>query len=596
MRRWWMLAAGALLAVPLVWLSATRNRGTAQRAERTGAGERSTEALHVPELRAEASERSAVSPHEPVARPPLPADAAARLPTLVVRLLDPLGEPLAGFDVAVASSPVEPDELVFAERRFPTDADGRARFEGVPEETRLVVALRGQDFYERFARVRAGELVPEGTPASEPLLVLAGESREVVVHIGTRVRLRGIVLEEWVGPVQGANVHAIPHPREGQASDSASSHEDGTFELEIVSFVPLDAVDVVAERRPIGGFDQKPASHRAFERVPLAGQSTGEVSVRLVLAPTLALAGRVLEADGRAAEGRLRARRRTEGPSSRLDTYTSVVKGEFRQNGLYEGEYELEMCADHRRGEGVPLGSFAAGTEDLLLELPPEKKTRVTFEVSTAAGFAGLPSVLLGQLREPLRPIEATLAREIVLDAPLGWPGSAVATLSSGGGNFRSSAGEMSYTLSKCEANPAVLELSPGPYCLGARGTDALGRTLFPAGTGLVFLEEGEYRVRLELVPATTLAGRVEGAPPLEELHVALALPEGRLVPLDGGRGWMRATNPLDARGGFRFELAPTGTFELRVGSEAELLAERARLRQPVILRADEPCRVTLTL
>lgn len=602
MRRGWALVIGIALTALLAWLameSAATRRQRARTEPGTHAALRAEETLARLEEPAAATQSDAKRSeleHEPSASVAAARPAASRA-ALVVRVLDPLGAPVEGFDVAVSSSEVESEELAYAERRATTDGDGRARFDPVSWELRLVVALRGQDLYERFSRVRAGELVADATPGSEPLVVADGETREVVVRLGTRVRLRGVVLEEGVGPVPLVGVFAIPHPPEGNASDSVSSREDGTFELELVSFVALDAVDVVAERRPVGSmFQPKPATHRAVERVSLVGLPTGEVSVRLVLAPTLALAGRVVEADGRAAEGQLRARRRTEGPGSRLDAVTSVVKGEFRVKGLFEGEYELELRANPRRGEGVPLGVFAAGTEDLRLALPPEKKTLVTFEVSTAAGLAAPPSVLLAHLREPLRPIEATLAREVVLDAPLGWPENAIASLSSGGGNFRSSAGDVTHSLGTHETNPVVLELSPGPFCLAARGTDALGRTLFPAGTGFVRLEEGEYRVRLELVPATSLAGRVEGVLPQEELHVALALPDGRLVPLDGGRGWMRATNPLDARGAFRFELAPSGTFELCVGRGAELLDGRAQLRQLVTLRAGEPAEVALDL
>ena len=464
-------------------------------------------------------------------------------------------------------------------------------------DLRLVVALRGQDLYERFARVRAGELVADATPGSAPLVVADGETREVVVRLGTRVRLRGVVLEEGVGPVPGVGVFAIPHPPEGNANDSVSSREDGTFELELVSFVALDAVDVVAERRPLGSpFQPKPLSHRACERVSLAGLTTGEVSVRLVLAPTLAIAGRLLETGDRPVQGQVQARPVSTDPGTRRATTTNVNQGAFRLNGLSEGDYELVLRAGPTRGRNIVLGTFPAGSEDLLLHVPPERFARVTLEVTTAAGLAAPPSVLLAHLREPLRPIEATLAREVVLDAPLGWPESAIASLSSGGGNFRSSAGDVTHSLGTHETNPVVLELSPGPYCLAARGTDALDRALVPAGTGFVRLEEGEYRVRLELVPATSLSGRVEGVLPLEELHVALALPDGRLVPLDGGRGWMRATNPLDARGAFRFELAPSGMFELRVGRVAELLDGRAQLRQLVTLRAGEPCRIELEL
>jgi len=598
MRRGWALAVGVLLAALLAWL-AMESAATRRQRARTEPGTHA--ALRVEETPA-GLEEPATAPKPEATRSELEHEANASVEAarpaaraaLVVRVLDPLGAPVEGFDVAVSSSEVESEELAYAERRTTTDAHGRARFDPVAWDLRLVVALRGQDLYERFSRVRAGELVADATPGSEPLVVADGETREVVVRLGTRVRLRGVVLEEGVGPVPLVGVFAIPHPPEGNASDSVSSREDGTFELELVSFVPLDAVDVVAERRPIGSpFQPKPVSHRAVERVSLAGQTTGEVPVTLVLAPTLVLAGRMVEADGRAAEGQLRARPLTEGP--RLDALAGVVKGEFRVKGLFEGKYELELLADHRRGRSVPLGVFTAGTEDLRLELPPDRKALVTIEVSTAAGFAAAPLVLRAHVPDPPESIEATLAREVVLDAPLGWPESAVSGLSSGGGSFGSSSGNMIFSLAPRET-PLVLELSPGSYCLAARGTDALGRKLFPAGTGPVRVEEGEHRVRLELVPATSLVGHVEGASPQEELHVALALADGRLVPLDGGRGWMRATNPLDARGDFRFEGAPTGKFELRIGREAELLDGRARLRQLVNLRADEPGQVALDL
>lgn len=156
--------------------------------------------------------------------------------------------------------------------------------------------------------------------------------------------------------------------------------------------------------------------------------------------------------------------------------------------------------------------------------------------------------------------------------------------------------GKMSFDLTSAKQFPHTLELDEGLGWIGVKAKTADGDYTFPVGTGLVRLNAGEHELTFHQSPGSRVEGRVLGVPPNAGLFVAIATPEGDLLPLDVRRDELREMTELGAPGTFAFSLVPEGDRELRVGTRQELAAGRWRLREPFEARRGAPVRLEVEL
>ena len=163
-----------------------------------------------------------------------------------------------------------------------------------------------------------------------------------------------------------------------------------------------------------------------------------------------------------------------------------------------------------------------------------------------------------------------------------------------GGAGSQHGIGHTSFSLAHSKEARRSFPLNPGTYWFGAqaRGEDGLG--FAQVGTGLVRIVEGDYRVTLKLRPKVSLTGVLRTEQPMANLAVALAMSDGALLPLDVSMDSMASIVDVGRLGDFRLENAPAGTFELRVGTRAELMAGKAQVTREIQLIPGEPMEVEI--
>jgi len=99
---------------------------------------------------------------------------------------------------------------------------------------------------------------------------------------------------------------------------------------------------------------------------------------------------------------------------------------------------------------------------------------------------------------------------------------------------------------------------------------------------------------RVEVARGETAGGGAGRAAEGADLCVALALPDGRLVPVDVRRERMSALVELGADGRFAVSSVPSGTLDLRLGSPEQLRRGRWQRSTRVVVRPGETTRVEL--
>lgn len=485
-----------------------------------------------------------------------------------------------------------------------TDAAGTAVLADVWAGVRLRVSLslgadRGGAALGDVERVDGARalLAPAGAEShagpdvgpGERLVLEPGEERELWVELGTGLAVRGLVTDADGAPFPGALVEARPDGGSGRVSSSrAKCDGDGLFALEVLSAEPLERLVVAAidrEPRPGFGFLVGSDSLTAREVLELGGRTSGELEVRLVLAPALSIAGRI-EAEGESVAATLHAlpAGSTDGPAAAAASAYS--RGEtFRLAALAPGAYDVLVKPSAPYPAQLVRG-VEAGTDDLVVRLAGERAARVAVEVVATEGELDQAVLLVAPLhpraaaRRALEASTPALPRTATYAELGGWPPWRI-RLWSGAAGRTDELGRTDAHLAPLRGAADVRELDPGLYWIGAKARFADGSFAPPVGTGLVRVEPGEHALRFELAPGGAVHGRVADAPPDVELCAALAR-GGRLLPLDTGRDELDGTCELASDGSFSFPLAPAGECELRIGTRAELLSGEARRREPL--------------
>jgi RNA polymerase sigma-70 factor (ECF subfamily) len=119
----------------------------------------------------------------------------------------------------------------------------------------------------------------------------------------------------------------------------------------------------------------------------------------------------------------------------------------------------------------------------------------------------------------------------------------------------------------------------PGWYRFGLAARSADGRAFAARATDLAWFGAGEHELACELVPTTSVEGRLVADGALEFLGLALVDEDGAPVPigtLDEGKP-LSTVIPVATHGRFQLNIIPIGRFRLRAGSVDELAAGRYR-------------------
>ena len=539
--------------------------------------------------------------------------------TLRVQVFDSEGAPVPGIHVSAAVSSAER----FSRKRgegfsrlnslqptlSETDPAGMAVLAGIWAEQRLDLQLGFRDGEQPYAFLARVERVVDGAPvfeedAGKPLVVPAGGVCDVRVVLALNLELRIRVVDAGGGGVPEAFVSlggcAGPGATESVLQRQGRSNARGDLELRLLALRPAAHLLVTASDQEIDtwwGRSPLNDARRTDVRIDLAGRATGKEELMLVLQPTLAIAGRIV-AERKDLQVFLRAVFAGEERAGLHATACNVSLasgGAFRLGGLPAGLYDLEFQPTQGLARSWMRG-VAAGTQDLVVSIEDAPTARVVVEVVASEGTLRETIVLKGSFHPHDRPPAAgDLPREATFAEPFGWPPNLMLSLFSGGSGSSDELGDSNYSLSSTRSNPTTLELVEGLWWLGANARFSDGRSAFPVGTGLVHVGPGEHRVRFVLAPAAALTGRVRGLRG-RELLVALATTDGRLVAVDVGREEPRELCDLGADGSFRMLQAPSGTFELRVGTRAELLEGRWTARQQLALRGGETRDVVIEL
>jgi hypothetical protein len=334
-----------------------------------------------------------------------------------------------------------------------------------------------------------------------------------------------------------------------------------------------------------------------------------ERSVRITLAPTFAIAGRVRDSNG--ARGGVRATVVPDGTDDRANPLRSrhvdiANDGSFRIDGIPDGRYDvlidstisdsftsISPSGKAEQGSGFWIGvaplapvrfaGIPAGSENLDLVVEPPPRVDVSVEARPRSGSADRIVVMLGRIRS--RAANARVRDEPPHDAVFrdhaGWPTEHI--VFGGGSNYDDLGASDFLTLVQPGASFHWPPLAEGIYWIGLCAKDDRTDELsYTEGTGWVYLKPGAYHFAFETVATTSIEGQLRASTPDRSLCVALADDAGRLLRVKADHSTIGTIVPTGADGSFWLEDAPTGRFTLRVGSESELRDGRFRIQRTV--------------
>jgi RNA polymerase sigma-70 factor, ECF subfamily len=535
--------------------------------------------------------------------------------SMVLQVEDAGGKPVEGTRVSVDLSPTERygSESSFGPGQRPlyqlTDASGAAHFPSVWAGLELRVVLYAASDVSWFERESLGLLERsdgQRGPSSRSIVLEPGREARLRIAVGARHKLRGRAVKQDGSPVPTPCARAFAQGRPGRMDARAvayvSGDEEGHFELSWSTLEPLGSGQLSVSDQDLmfwsGGTPKDVAPLAASRELDLDAPPDEELVV--VLAPTLAIDGRVLDPEGRGARATVRLLPGGDASPTLISlngdepqTWTED-DGTFSFVGLPAGSFDVTASAD--KWARAVLEDVPAGTNDLTLRFSGPRPVKVEVEIVCPTTELKQAIVLRGELDVlDSDGIDAPqLAEQATYTDPLGWPESALG-LYYGSEGDTTEHGSVMFNYWPIKGSATTIQLEEGLYWFGAKGRAASGSELFPVGTGLVRVSEGTYKLRFELAPTSSVEGRVRG-PAAADLAAALYLPDGRPLPIDVRREVMRVEAELGAQGTFYFARVPVGPLELRLGTVDELRAGRWRWSRKIEVRAGEPLTLEIEL
>jgi RNA polymerase sigma-70 factor (ECF subfamily) len=487
-----------------------------------------------------------------------------------------------------------------------TDASGVAWFRDVWSDSNLRVQAHFDGSFLRMEREKDDVLEPLGLGAvGLPIVVSPGTERVLTLELESASTLRCKVVDASGAAYPGATVRLLNdghhYSEQGFMGFNGKTDDQGRCAIRLVSSVPLGAAVLSASDDHGMRFSWSPGESPLAASTKLDLGDPPSEEIVLTLAPTLGISGLIVDPDGEPVRGKVSAKP-VDGElvAGRLATgmspVTSVGKsGEFNLAGMPDGLYDLAVeCGGFAR---VDLKGVQAGTHGLTVELTEPRAARVEVFIDTG-GAAMKQYVTLVGTHTPASGIEVEvpeLARREVFTQPLGWPAE-MQGLWYGAGGRRNGDGHTFFSLTPSEQPSKLRELDPGTYWIGAQARAEDGTQFAQMGTGLVRVEEGDYHVTLRMRACVALSGQVRGESLPKGLGVSICLADGRPLPLNVSREKMATFLGLSALGDFQLECVPAGSYELRLGTRAELRAGGALATQPLELEAGTPAVVTFEL
>ncbi len=522
--------------------------------------------------------------------------------TLTVRIVDDSGNPIPDASVHVARSAAETFARKGASGRHrqtqpvisTTDANGKVTLEDVWANQKLEVsAYSGR---QSWSWNRQGNECP--SPGA-PIVLEEGGAASLTYCIGSARRVSGRVVDAKNKPVAGAHVvlrssteHQTGHARLGL---SVEADDHGLFTIEYMADPGLAAGNLLAtDVEPYQlqqGIVKTPQT--ACREVNLQQGADGLV---MELLPTYEIRGSVTDPDGQPVRAWIEVKGATPSPTtSRLGNGVgsraiASKNGRFHIGGLAEGNYTLVFT--HADSSALAVPDVAAGTTGLNVKLDGTPECLLHVEVVPPPGVELKKAYLQTAAVRGAAP-ESLSVLSLPSRATYNVPGG-YADPSSGSNGYHGLDGPNgmveSITL-PVEGIEATRGVRSGPGWVGVRGITTDGERLYPVGTGLVELTKGEHHLRFELSRTGSISGVANvQSDPTTPCFIALALPGGELLELMDKRA-PYTTAELGARGDFRFDVVPTGNFELRIGTAVDLARGESDARFPIQIApgANEP-------
>ncbi|QDV08630.1 RNA polymerase sigma factor [Planctomycetes bacterium Poly30] len=514
------------------------------------------------------------------------------------------GEPVAGVRIVLEGAPAEAYGVkrphadwgsfqVIADGT--TGADGVAWFRGAWADLNLRMRLFADGILVTVERELEGSLLPEPCGgAGSPIMVSPDRERKLSLKLEALGSLRCLVLDSSGNPFPGASVRLIsanyvPWKSQGLFF-KGEADEEGCCEIRLVSSRALGPAILTASDTGTHMFrwPEGESPRAATLRVNL-DQPPGETVV-LTLANTLEISGRLLDPEGAPLKGSVEAQP-VDGDlvaghmlTGFRPSVSASKDGQFCLAGMPDGHFNIvAKCQGYAR---VVAKGVRAGTQGLQLRMEGPPPARVEVFVDTGGVPMDTYVTLVGRYGSGSAEVKGAplLLDNQTLDEPFGWPADMQGLWYGGGGN-----GSSFFSLTPSKEPLKRLELDPGLYWIGAQAKAADGTMFAQMGTGLVSIQPGDHRVRLRMRARVSLSGVVRGDYQGAGLAVALAMDDGRLVPMDAWRESMVTIVDVGARGDFRLDHAPAGTYELRVGTPVELQAGESRASRRVDLIPGKP-------
>jgi protocatechuate 3,4-dioxygenase beta subunit len=293
-----------------------------------------------------------------------------------------------------------------------TNEAGFYRFVGLaPGEYRDGIVEAGE-----FRATHVYGVLGDASRPGRPILLEAGEVREMNVALPRAHAISVRVVDEWGDPLSGLRLTAYSAD-DGRTAAAPMNHTTDDHGRLRVFGLPSGRYIVCAEAHFVGSSSSRrregylrtchpSASHDAeAQPVRLAGADAGEIEIRMRRGRTFTISGRVVDASGAPAASPLVSLARFEPNGSSSTTVSVDGESRFTISNVHPGEYAIEASLggserpEQRRPleeSFLPIRVDRADVEDLLVSMhrAVEVSGRITLEDPTAAFPGPSDSVL----------------------------------------------------------------------------------------------------------------------------------------------------------------------------------------------------------